>query len=76
MTVLDKIKSFFKLARSPKITGEKPPDAAGGKPAGTVKEGPHTATVKKPAKTTQSQRKASKATGKKPPRTSKRKRTR
>ena len=76
MTVLDRIKSFFKRARSPKITGEKPPEAAEGKPAGTVKEEPPTATVEKPAKTTQPQRKAPKATGKKPPRTSKRKRTR
>ena len=49
MTIPDKIKSFFKRAKPPKIADKKPPAAAG----------------EKSAKTTQPQKKAPKATVKK-----------
>ena len=58
MTVLDKIKSFFKRAEPLEVTGEKTPE--------TPRE--------KPGKTTELQKKAPKATRKKAPRPSKRKR--
>ena len=49
MTVLDKIKSFFKRAKPLEVTGEKPPEAP----------------REKPGKTTKPQKKAPKATRKK-----------
>ena len=60
MTMLDKIKSFFKRAKPLlEVAKEKPPEA----------------TIEKPAKTTQPQKKAPKATREKVPRARKRKRT-
>ena len=52
MTILDKIKSFFKRAKPvAEVAKEKPPEA----------------TIEKAAKTTQPQKKAPKATGRKVP---------
>ena len=45
MTVLDKIKSFFKRAKPLEVTGEKPPEATEEKPPEVTRE--------KPAKTTE-----------------------
>jgi len=57
MTVLDKIKSFFKRGKPPKVVEEKLPEAP----------------REEPGKTTQLQKKPRKATTKKPRRSSRRK---
>ena len=62
MTVLDKIKSFFKRAKPLEVTGEKPPEVAEEKPPNAPRE--------KLGKTTKPQKKAPKATRKKAPRPS------
>jgi len=65
MTVLDKIKSFFKRAKRPKVAEEKRPWVAEEKPPESPRE--------KPGKITKPQKKRPKATRKKPRRSSKRK---
>jgi hypothetical protein len=40
MTVLDKIKSFFKRGKLPKVAEEKPPEVAEGKPPEALREKP------------------------------------
>ena len=58
MTVLEKIKSFFERAKPPAVVEERLPEAPG----------------EKPGKSTEPHKKATKATRKKAPRSSKRKR--
>ena len=63
MTVLDRIKSFFKPVA--KIAEEKPPEVAEEKAAEAAEKEPREATREKPAKTTKPQKETPKATGKK-----------
>jgi len=40
MTVLDKIKSFFRRAKPPEVTAEKPPEVTAEKPPEAAEEKP------------------------------------